>query len=730
MKSVFNILKSPGKTAGNWLAASILAFASLISALPVQGQPQAKIDSLLTMIQSGEKNTDKVDNLYSLAQQYYFLGNYDSAMQYGSNALDLGVELGYSTGTSDAFNMIGVLCRSQGNYEAALKNHMAALRIGQEANYKEGIGRSYNNIGTTQNLQGNHLEGLNNYMKALKIAIEIGDKSQAAGIYGNLGNTYFDQGNFEEALINQIKSLNVYDEIGNKRGASNALSNLGNIYESMGNYPEALNQYLTALRIKEEIFDKAGIADCYNNIAIIYARMNNIQEQLNNQHAALRIYEEIGSRRGISRSYNNIGTIYLDEGNLELALKYFRNSSEVSEEMGDKPSMANAHSNISIVYRKQGNYPEALKNSIIALQIRRETGENEQVSNSLLILGNIYRYLGNYQMARKCLDESLTLSKTVGNKREIISGYLLYSKLDSTEGNFAQALENYKMYVLYKDSLINEDSQRQISELQLQYETEKKDQEIELLNKDNEIKSLQLSKQKAIRHGMLAGIILLFITGFLLFRSFRLRKRLEQQQAIISERKRISADLHDDVGSGLSRIMLLTELVKNEAKTPEMKKEAEKIASISKDLSANISEIIWALNANNDYLESLVAYIRRYAAEFFDDSAVNIKITSTGGISGIPISGDLRREIFYTVKEALHNIYKHSQATEAKLGFAIKDEVLMIVIQDNGTGIPEKETGRYGNGLNNMQQRMEAVKGEIDIENHQGTKITLNVPVP
>jgi len=292
------------------------------------------------------------------------------------------------------------------------------------------------------------------------------------------------------------------------------------------------------------------------------------------------------------------------------------------------------------------------------------------------------------------------------------------------------AIKEKLLVVICKDSLINEDSQRQISELQLQYETEKKDQEIELLNKDNEIKSLQLSKQKAIRHGMIAGIILLFITGFLLFRSFQLRKKLEQQQAIISERKRISADLHDDVGSGLSRIMLLTELVRNEAKTPEMKKEAEKIAAISKELSANISEIIWALNANNDTLESLVAYIRRYAAEFFEDAAVKLKISTPGGIAKIPLSGEKRRDIFYTVKEALHNIMKHSGASEAELSFTLNEGELAVEIRDNGRGIPEEAAKVHGNGLNNMRQRMEDVGGRFVLENHQGTKITLNVPVP
>jgi len=108
---------------------------------------------------------------------------------------------------------------------------------------------------------------------------------------------------------------------------------------------------------------------------------------------------------------------------------------------------------------------------------------------------------------------------------------------------------------------------------------------------------------------------------------------------------------------------------------------------------------------------------------------VSLKINSTGTLTGIPISGELRREIFYTVKEALHNIYKHSQATEAKLRFSVKDDILTVSIHDNGVGMPEKDTGRYGNGLVNMQQRMMAVGGNLMIENHQGTKIILEVPV-
>jgi signal transduction histidine kinase len=285
------------------------------------------------------------------------------------------------------------------------------------------------------------------------------------------------------------------------------------------------------------------------------------------------------------------------------------------------------------------------------------------------------------------------------------------------------------LFTFYSDSLLSEEGKQSIEKMKIEYETGKKDQEIELLNKDNEIKSLQLSKQKAIRHGMIVGVLFLIITGFLVFRSFRLRKKLEQQQAIVRERKRISADLHDDVGSGLSRIMLLTELVKHEARTPEMHREAEKIAGISKEISGNISEIIWALNANNDTLESLVAYIRRYAAEYFENSAIKLRISIPAEVPKFPISGEKRRDIFYTVKEALHNIIKHSGATEAELTIALKDGAMTVVIRDNGRGLPEAILNGHGNGLNNMRQRMEAVNGTLHIENHQGTKITIEVPL-
>jgi signal transduction histidine kinase len=411
-------------------------------------------------------------------------------------------------------------------------------------------------------------------------------------------------------------------------------------------------------------------------------------------------------------------------------------------------------------------------------------------------LGVVNRHLGNYPESRKYLNEGLALSKEIGDKNQIKTNYISLSKLDSTEGHFAQALEHHKMYILYKDSLLDAENNDQMDQMKIQYETEKKDREIELLNKDNEIQALQLKqqqasllasrlesekklllinnsmeiqelnlaktkrdleqqkaeaemkaaenellnkdralkeeqleKQKLLRNGMFAGVFLIVLVGLLLFRSFRLRKKLEKQQAIVQERHRISADLHDDVGSGLSKITLLSGLLKMQAKTPENRKEAEKISETALELSSTISEIIWALNSNNDYVDNMVAYIRRYAAEYFEDSPVKLKIATEGKILPTPINGEHRRNIFYSVKEALHNILKHAEATEAELKFVVINDKLDVIISDNGIGLPDGNFNRFGNGIRNMKARMKSISGDFKIASDHGTRINLKLAI-
>jgi signal transduction histidine kinase len=360
------------------------------------------------------------------------------------------------------------------------------------------------------------------------------------------------------------------------------------------------------------------------------------------------------------------------------------------------------------------------------LKVRKELGSKSLIGGSYMNIGNVYLEQKKYNESSRYLNKALSIVKEVGAMLGILECYKSLARLDSAQGNFARSLEHYKKYIAARDSVFGEEKTKKLKQVEFEQkelvaraEQEKKD--------DLALKELQ--RQKLIRNGLIIGMLLFAMVGSLLFRSWKLRKKMEKQHAIIQERMRISADLHDDIGSGLSQISLLSELVRQEVKTPEGKKEAEKIVSTSKNLLESMDEIIWALNANNDYIENLVSFIRRYAMEYFENSIVNLQIEFPENIPEMPISGEHRRNIYFAVKEAMHNIVKHSDATLAEIKFRLENRLFSVSIEDNGKGIPEGELNLFGNGIMNMRNRMKNIHGSCTIENNFGTKITLALPV-
>ena len=142
-----------------------------------------------------------------------------------------------------------------------------------------------------------------------------------------------------------------------------------------------------------------------------------------------------------------------------------------------------------------------------------------------------------------------------------------------------------------------------------------------------------------------------------------------------------------------------------------------------------MSEIVWSLNPRNDKLENLVAYIRKYAVEYFDNSPVQCDVTMSGTIPDVELSGEQRRNVFLTIKESLHNIIKHSGASRAKLAFEFVDHTILLSVHDNGKGIDVNKENAFGNGIANMQRRMKEVGGDLAIENKEGTTVRLRLPV-
>lgn len=204
-------------------------------------------------------------------------------------------------------------------------------------------------------------------------------------------------------------------------------------------------------------------------------------------------------------------------------------------------------------------------------------------------------------------------------------------------------------------------------------------------------------------------------------------KEIAVYKAQQEERQRISADMHDELGSSITAIRLMNEIARKKMKE-DAPQEMEKISQSADDVLNKMNAIIWSMNSNNDTLDNLVSYIRSWSLEYLENTPVLCRFTTPEQIPEKDISGDKRRNIFLCVKETLNNMLKHSGASEVNINITAGDK-LVIRIRDNGKGIDLEKLRQFGNGLKNIKRRMENIGGTFVIEKNNGTVTTLTLPL-
>ena len=185
--------------------------------------------------------------------------------------------------------------------------------------------------------------------------------------------------------------------------------------------------------------------------------------------------------------YNNIGTVHKNKQEYDLAIEYFLKSLKMKEELGNKKAMASSYNNIGNAYQDKGDADKAIDFYSKALAIYEEFGNKKEMAIAYNNIGNLFLKTDKAEEAKKLSLKSLTIAKEIGAKDEIKDAYLSLSNYSDTFGNFKDAYQYHKLYAEIKDSIFNEASNEQITEMQTKYETEKKEQQITLLNKDKEL---------------------------------------------------------------------------------------------------------------------------------------------------------------------------------------------------------------------------------------------------
>ena len=224
-------------------------------------------------------------------------------------------------------------------------------------------------------------------------------------------------------------------------------------------------------------------------------------------------------------------------------------------------------------------------------------------------------------------------------------------------------------------------------------------------------------------------LILFFFRMYYRNKLHRELSSLEKKEAIEKERTRIAIDMHDDMGAGLSRIKVLSETIKFENQKGIVNPtHLQKISAYSDEMMDKMGEIVWALNQRNDSLNDLLSYIRVYTVDFLSNHGKTFSFDEIEEYPEIFITGEVRRNIFLSVKEALHNVVKHADATNVDIKVSTGKE-LSILIQDNGKGIDLDNMREFGNGVNNIRKRMTEIGGAAAFRNENGTWVLLKMPL-
>ena len=460
--------------------------------LPTAYCQASKIDSLLTRLKTAKDDTNKVNLLLKLGDEYENVKAFEKELNSGYDALALsksikiGKIIGWNLGVANAYANISSAYFQQGNFDKSIENMIISIKIKEVIGNKEDLSNSYFNLGLIYNYHGDYDKGIEIYNKALKIQKDLGNKQGILKSLGNIGIMYSGQGNYLKALENYFAVIKLQESLGDKQGIAGTYQNIGSVYYHQKNYEKALENWLSAKKIYEAYGNKRRIPDLNNNIGVIYAIQGKHDKVIELYLASLKIFEDRGDKQNISRSLGNLGVAYNAQGNKEKALETYFAAAKIQEEIGDENALAGTYNNIGNRYAEEENYTKAFQYYFDALKLEENNGDKEGAAYTYNYIGNLYLEKGNVIEAKKNLLLSLKVIKEIGAKDFLSAAYESLSQCDSAAGDYKGAYEYFKLHKAMNDSIFNIESSEKTATMTAMYESEKKEAQIQLLEKDKE----------------------------------------------------------------------------------------------------------------------------------------------------------------------------------------------------------------------------------------------------
>ncbi|MFZ1805860.1 MAG: sensor histidine kinase [Cyclobacteriaceae bacterium] len=544
--------------------------------------------------------------------------------------------------------------------------------------------------------------------------------NQAAGLF------YKNLGEYTKALPYVLDNIKIWKKEDENRAGQ--LLNLGNLYFSMGDYKNATASHLQSLKLFETLKNLRGQSFCFQSLGNDFFSLNQYAKSEKYYERSLALKEQLGDKRGVLTTTISLGDVYKEKKQFSRAEEYYLLGLKGSRQMKLILEEARCQNQLGLLYKQIGERSKSENALNEGLTLARKGGDSSMSATINSELIGLAVETKKEKMTESTLLSNLSTHIKSGDRNSEATEYSHLVEYYAANKEFDKAFEYLKKHEQLKDSVEGSTVVLQLKELEEKYQNEKHEQEIQLLRKDQELQSLALSRERTNVVLIAFALLSVLIISVLLVNRYRLKNRANRMIEMERIRNSIARDLHDDIGSTLSSINIMSQLALNENSNTDQ--QLKKIATHSAQMMENMSDIVWSINPKNDLAEQMVFKMKEFCAEILEPAGINYSFHVDNSIETLKLDSEKRKNLFLIFKEAINNAAKYSCSTEVTIKLSVHAGHLHFVVDDNGKGFNKGEI-RTGNGLSNMNARASAISGSLqfDTEPGMGTQITLTIPI-
>ncbi|MBN8575862.1 MAG: sensor histidine kinase [Cytophagales bacterium] len=593
------------------------------------------------------------------------------------------------------------------------------------------------------------------YEQALKLSEQLNYTRGIISYYTNATYVYNAMSRYDTSLLLNLRSVEIATAFGDPERLGACLSNTGASFMALKRYERAIAYFLQAIQIYEKLNDLNTLSIIYRNLAVVYRETRHLDKAKHFAEQSLVIARKSGNEHAIIPSLINLSNVFTSLGQFKNSIALLEEARILSKRTANVYSVLVTALNLNDIYTKTTAFDKAKGYADEALVLATELDDRESVAIALRGLANYYFNKGQAAKAEEYATRSLAQALKYGFTEDIMKGYAMLAEIAILNREFEKNI----LYALKSDSignfLFNESVARNMQELEIKYESERKERHIHELQQAAEIKDLTIRQSRLFNYILIGSLVALAIIALLARRTYQHRKKLFEQESQVQmaqisklksekqllaseavikgqeeERGRIAKDLHDGLGGLLSGVKFSLANMKSNV---ILDADSQLVFERSLDmLDHSISELRRV--AHNMMPEVLVKFglteaLKSYCDNLRESQIFKIDFQSIG--TDTRLEGKKEIFIFRIVQELLNNAARHAKATHVLVQVTHQANELTITVEDNGTGFDlEKHQREAGAGWINIRSRVEYLKGKLDVQSSAGLGTSVHIIIP